>query len=466
MTGFGQLVRAEWTKLRSVRRWQLGLAVGVILTVLVTALLAGAVSTNANDVPNYRDEFHFVHQSLTGDGSITARLASQAGSHEWAKAGVMLKAELTPGAPYAAMLVTPGHGSRFQANFDVDEPGTAGPAPRWLRLTRTGTTVTGFESVDGVSWSQIGQVDLAGLPETVAAGLFVTSPSVEGLDRQFGSVTVTAEPTLGSATFDQVNLEPGDPAAWEDQDVRPPAQTGIPDEQLAGSAEQDGDAFTVTGSGDVTRIQLGDDDVVRDSLRIVLFVVIAVVALAVLFVTSEYKHGMIRTTFAASPRRGRVLAAKATVVGAVAFLAGLVASIAAFLVAQPLLRGNGYEPPAYPYVSLADGPVLRAVVGTALLTALLAIFSLGLAVILRRSAGAITLVIVLVVLPQILLSGLPLAAIEFLGRATPVAGFAVQQTRMDRFDVVIGPWAGLGVLAAWAAASLALGYWRLRRRDA
>lgn len=46
------------------------------------------------------------------------------------------------------------------------------------------------------------------------------------------------------------------------------------------------------------------------------------------------------------------------------------------------------------------------------------------------------------------------------------AGFAIQQTRLDRLDVVISPWAGLGVLAAWTAVPLALACWRLRRRDA
>jgi ABC-type transport system involved in multi-copper enzyme maturation permease subunit len=227
------------------------------------------------------------------------------------------------------------------------------------------------------------------------------------------------------------------------------------------------------GSGSSTNVNdfpdaaaAGDDDIVRNSLVGVVFGLVAVSALAVLFMTAEYKQGMmIRTTLAASPRRGRVLAAKAIVIGAVAFAVGLVGSAAAFLIAQPLLRNNGYEPPGYPYLSLSDGPVLRAVVGTALVVALLAGFSLGLAAIFRRSTGAITLVVLVVVLPQILGPALPEAAARFLGRMTPVAGFAVQHTR-ERFDTVLDPWAGLGVLAAWTAATLLLATLLLRSRDA
>ena len=125
----------------------------------------------------------------------------------------------------------------------------------------------------------------------------------------------------------------------------------------------------------------------------------AIVALGVLFVTSEYRRGMIRTTFAASPRRGRVLAAKAVVLGGVTFVAGLVASLVAFFArpADPARqRVRAARPTRTP--SLADGPVLRAVVGhRGCLLALLAVFSLAVGVILRRSAGAITLVVALVV---------------------------------------------------------------------
>ncbi len=62
---------------------------------------------------------------------------------------------------------------------------------------------------------------------------------------------------------------------------------------------------------------------------------IAVVVVAAMFITAEYRRGLIRTTFAASPRRGRVLAAKAMVLGAVTFVAGVVAAVIAIAVDSP-----------------------------------------------------------------------------------------------------------------------------------
>jgi ABC-type transport system involved in multi-copper enzyme maturation permease subunit len=186
----------------------------------------------------------------------------------------------------------------------------------------------------------------------------------------------------------------------------------------------------------------------------------AIVALAVVFVTAEYKWGAIRTSLAASPRRGRLLAAKALVIGAATFAAGVAAGLGAFLLSAPMLRSNGVTP-----ASLADGPVLRAVAGTGALMAAVAVFSLGVAVILRRSAASITVVLLLLLIPQLVGRGLPLSVAMWLERLTPAAGFAIQQT-VDRYDTAIGPWAGLGVLCGYAAATLAAALWLLRRRDA
>jgi ABC-type transport system involved in multi-copper enzyme maturation permease subunit len=233
-----------------------------------------------------------------------------------------------------------------------------------------------------------------------------------------------------------------------------------------GSSSQANGVFTVTGAGDIGTLPPGgDNDIVRDSLSGVLVGMIAIIVLGVVFMTSEYAKGVIRTTFTASPRRGRVLAAKAVVLAAAVFAVGLVAALAALVVTRPIQRRNGFEPPAYPDPSLADGPVLRAVVGTALFLAVLSIFALGVATILRRAAGAITLVIALAVVPSILGAFLPVTAELWLNRTTPLAGLALQQTRA-RFDNAIAPWAGFGVLCAWAAVALGLGFWQIRRRDA
>jgi hypothetical protein len=130
-----RLVLAEWTKLRSVRRWVMTLAAVVGLTALVAVIEAGGRSGDAEDgepleQPDFADELHFVHQPLSGDGSIVARVVSQEDSHEWAKAGVMVKDRLEVGAPYAALLVTPDHGVRLQWGFEHDVAGSEAGAPR------------------------------------------------------------------------------------------------------------------------------------------------------------------------------------------------------------------------------------------------------------------------------------------------------------------------------------------------
>jgi ABC-type transport system involved in multi-copper enzyme maturation permease subunit len=485
--GFGQALRAEWTKLRSARSTIPALIAAIGLTVLLSMAGAAGSTTTANEGPFYEDQFRFAHQPLAGDGSVIARVASQQASHEWAKAGVIIKQSAEAGAPYAAIMVTPGHGVRLQGNFDTELAGSARTAPRWLKLTRAGTSVTGYESDDGIRWSRVGAVDLGPLPRTVEAGVFVASPpNYRFIRERGGSISGTTLPTVGVATFADVSLEtaasprPAGPARWTEEDVGPPpggesaapadtaATSGVPPARGRAIA---GDTFTVTGSGDVGGWGVGgigrggDNDIVMDALIGVQIGLMAVIALGVLFVTSEYKTSLIRTTFVASPRRGRVLAAKAIVVAGPVFVAGLIASVAALFLSRPIQRGNGFVPPGYPDPSLADEPVLRAVVGTALFLAVLAVFSLAIGVILRRTAAAVTLVIGLVVVLPVVALVLSVGAADWVKRITPIAGLAIQQTR-HRPDTVIGPWAGFGVLCAYAAVALGVAFWLLRRRDA
>ena len=203
----------------------------------------------------------------------------------------------------------------------------------------------------------------------------------------------------------------------------------------------------------------------------------AIVAVAVLFITAEYKRGMIRTTFAASPRRGRVVAAKALVIAAATFVLGLVGCAIALLVGLPMLRDNGFKPPAFPDVSPVDRPALVAAGGTAVALALIAVFAFGLGAILRRSAAAITAVVILVVTPQILVSALPRSAALWLMRLSPAAAFSVQEVppRYQQVSRVClpedgcaygSPWAGIGVIAVYAAVTMGIALWLLRRRDA
>ena len=430
--GFRPLLLAEWTKLRSVPGWVLTMVAAVVLTILVAALMAAGNKAVGGGRPG--DPGRFEPRSLSGDGSVVARVAAQDHSHESAKAGLMVKASTRPGSAYAAVVLTPDHGVQLHSSVAGDVAGSAGTAPRWLKLTRSGTSVTAYESADGDRWSRVGTVELGGLPATVEVGPYVASPSAVEVGRELGGETVDEVATIGRATFDGVRLEPQQATGWPG-------------------------TLTLTGSGDFGPDEFRDD-VTATTLSGVLVGLMAIVALAALFITSEYERGTIRTTFAATPRRGRVLAAKAVVLGTVTFAAGLVASFGAFLLAGPILRSNGVTP-----ASLSDGPALRAVVGTAALLAVVALFSLGVATIVRRSAAAITVVLVLLLVPQIVATGLPLSVAIWLERLTPAAGLAIQQT-MHRYDTAIGPWAGFAVLCGYAAVALAGATWQLRGRDA
>jgi ABC-2 type transport system permease protein len=212
----------------------------------------------------------------------------------------------------------------------------------------------------------------------------------------------------------------------------------------------------------------GDNDIVLDSLAGVFFGQIAAAVLAVLVITSEYSTGMIRTTFAANPRRRTVLAAKTAVVGGVVLAVGLATSAACFQIGQWFLRGNGFNyEGGYPAVTLADGEALRAVLGSGAYLGLLAIFSLGIGAIVRHTAGAITLVLAVVLAPVIAVGFLPENLAEPVEKFSLMgAGIAIQQT-FDRPDnIQIGPGEALLVVVAYAAAALAIALWAIGRRDA
>ena len=103
--------------------------------------------------------------------------------------------------------------------------------------------------------------------------------------------------------------------------------------------------------------------------------------------------------------------------------------------------------------------------------ALVAVFSLGVGAILRRSAGAIAGVVLLIIVPTIMASVLPLTVAQWLMRLTPAGGFAVQRAKPPTDTLVepfamIGPWTGLTVAAVYAVGALVLGAWLFRKRDA
>ena len=194
----------------------------------------------------------------------------------------------------------------------------------------------------------------------------------------------------------------------------------------------------------------------------------AVVAiLAVLAVGTEYSTGMIRTTLTAMPRREFVLAAKAGLTGVLTLAAGAIAVGISVLDGRLILPGRGFTAAhGFADLSLGSGPVLRAAAGSVLYLVLVALLALGVAVLVRDSAVAIGLTLgLLYVFPVIVTF---IAATRWqrrIERYTPMAGLNIQATTRLH-SLPISPWAGLGVLALWAAGALLAGSLALRLRDA
>jgi hypothetical protein len=369
-------------------------------------------------------------------------------------------------------MATGGHGVRMQYDYLHDIAGRPGAvsaaSPLWLRLTRSGATLTGYESSDGTHWTKVGTTHLAGLASTVQAGLFVTSPEHDETEQHFGGTSTVGGPSQATATFDGLSLQGGSSSgSWADDHVG----GSFPDPRF----QEAGGTFTVSGSGDIAPAVAGPEpNTVEASLIGVFPGLIVMIVLGAVFMTSEYRRGLIRTTLIASPRRGRALAAKAVVLGGVTFVTGLGACWLAFWLVGRIRRDNGVV------VLPVTWPIdVRVVVGTAALLALAAVLTLAVGTVLRRSAAAVTTGIVLVVLPWILAvaSVLPAGPAGWLLRVTPAAGFAIQQSIPEYPQVgalyapatgyyPLAPWAGFTVLCVWTALALALAFVLIRRRDA
>jgi ABC-type transport system involved in multi-copper enzyme maturation permease subunit len=492
-----ELLRSEWIKFRSVRGLVIGLLLAPILTVVMSVLTSsgsqcgwgfqtpsGQQESGGCSAPTgpggelVQDTLYFAHEPLTGNGSITVRMTGLTSSalQPWAKSGIIIKANTVPGSAYAAMMVTGAHGVRMEWNYTQDTAGMPGgvsaATPRWLRLVRAGDTITGYDSADGTHWTKVGIATLAGLPPTVQVGMFAATPSDQVTANSSAAITATG-------TFGHVSIAgTGTGGTWAGTSVNsgppnPPGQSG------PGGFQQTSTGFTVTGQGDIAPDVPGNSDStgtpISHTLDGVLVGLIVVIVVGAIFITAEYRRGMIRTTFAASPARGKVLAAKAIVLGSLTFVAALIACAIAIPLATHQLRngGNVVDP-------LTTLTWLRVVIGTAAVFAAAAMLALALGAIFRRGAAAVCTAIVLIVVPYFLavaLPNLPGTLADWLMRITPTAAMAVQQT-IPRYQQVpapysptwgffpLSPLAGFAVLCAWTGGALWLAAYLLNRRDA
>jgi hypothetical protein len=154
------------------------------------------VTGSGADVWGTSDAFHYVFQNLEGDGTIIAHVATIENVSPWVKAGVMIRSGFNPSSTHVFMLVSASKGVAFQrrdalAGTSVSTAGSAAIAPRWVKITRTGDTFSGYESADGVHWTLVG-TDTIAMGTGVDIGLAVTSHNTS---------------TSATCTFDHVSVQ-------------------------------------------------------------------------------------------------------------------------------------------------------------------------------------------------------------------------------------------------------------------
>ncbi len=221
-----------------------------------------------------------------------------------------------------------------------------------------------------------------------------------------------------------------------------------------------------------TRFDQCQPPCVEDTTRLSLFGVrlgqVGVVILASLAVTAEYSARTIVPTLAATPARLRVLASKLVVVTFLALAAGTVGVLGSLAAGRSVLPGNGFTSSnGYAILTLSDSLTRRAALGTVLYLGLLAKLCAGVGAIVRDTAGAVaTVLAMLYVTPMVAMFVTNPHWQHRIHQFSPMdAGLAIQSTR-DFAAAHIGPWAGLGVLSAYAVAAVVLGGLLFWLRDA
>ncbi|MGI5378271.1 ABC transporter permease [Streptomyces sp. CA-251387] len=185
---------------------------------------------------------------------------------------------------------------------------------------------------------------------------------------------------------------------------------------------------------------------------------LAMIVFGVLVVSNEYSTGMIRSSLAAVPQRGTFLFSKIAVATGLSLVVGLATSFVTFFLGQAMLGEHRAE--------IGDPGVLRAVIGGGLYMTLIAMFSMGVAAMLRSPMLSLGILMPFFFLVSNILGNV--SATEKIGRYLPdQAGSKIMQvvTPVDD-DTPYGPWGGLGIMALWVLAAIAGGYATLRKRDA
>ena len=168
------------------------------------------------DIWNYGDEFRYAYKTLTGNGTIVARIESLGNSDAWAKAGVMIRQSIEPGSTHAFMSVTVsgGNGASFQQRLTAngistnnDNTGPVVSVPYWVKIERTGDAFSGFISPDGATWTQLGAAQTITMTGPILIGLALTSHNTTVTTAaEFSNVSTTGNVT-GSWQIAEIGVE-------------------------------------------------------------------------------------------------------------------------------------------------------------------------------------------------------------------------------------------------------------------
>ncbi len=186
------------------------------------------MSGSGTDIWNVADQFRFACKSLTGDGTLVAKVESIGNTDPWAKAGVMIRESLEPGSRFAAVYATPGNGVRYQARTlnagtatsDTSVATTEQMAlktPIWIKVERKGSSFSCFYSADGVKWTS-----MSWNPQTIN---MTTGPVYIGLVVTSHNATATT-----TGVFSNVSTTGNVTGSWQVQaiGVAQPANDAAP----------------------------------------------------------------------------------------------------------------------------------------------------------------------------------------------------------------------------------------------
>ncbi len=193
------------------------------------------INASGADIGGTNDQFRYVSQTLSGDGSVTARVVTQSNTSVTAKAGVMLRATTDPASPEYAALVTPGNGIKVQERSAQGGTTTklanpSGTVPAYLRVSRAGNTFSAYTSSDGVTWTLVSNSSFTmTMPGSLLAGIAMTSHSSGVL----GTVTVDSVAVAAAVS--------ACPAPWTCADIGNPTP--------AGSQSYSGSTWTIAAGG-------------------------------------------------------------------------------------------------------------------------------------------------------------------------------------------------------------------------